>query len=380
MEEKPKITTSNYEAFVISYLDGSLDPVEVAELLLFLEQHPDIREEVAEISSVVLKPTDSSSFGFKELLLQPADMDADILNMGNYELYFIAAHENDLSPKGMEKVRKFIKAHPETEKDFLAYRDARIRSDQTIAFPTAENLKKVAPVAGRRLLYTTLAAAASILILISLFFNIELKPENELAENYQKADTVKEKSRAEVPLQKDVTERTNNKTIATPKVSSKNPGRAGKHVNTENPAKAPAERTQDALKKMPAKRILNNTSEPFQRSYRTFYSSLFDDITRSQETMLASLESDPHEQRGNLPLSNRTGKRIGNFLRNGTHIASNVNESFSGWMLADLGIEGLNLLTDNDLKLQRFVGQDGKTDKIRITESGSGYAIGRNPN
>ena len=79
MEEKPKITTSNYEAFVISYLDGSLDPVEVAELLLFLEQHPDIREEVAEISSVVLKPTDSSSFGFKELLLQPADMDADIL-------------------------------------------------------------------------------------------------------------------------------------------------------------------------------------------------------------------------------------------------------------------------------------------------------------
>lgn len=380
MEEKPKITTSNYESFVISYLDGSLDPVGVAELLLFLELHPAIKEEVSEISSFSLKPSEDLKYGFKELLLQPADKDAIHLNRENYELYFIAAHENDLSPKGIEKVRKFVKAHPETEKDYLTYKDAKIRPDQTVVYPSAANLKKAVPAAGSRLLFTTLAAAASILILISLFFNNDLKPVTGLSENYQKADTVKEKPRTETPVQKNVSDRTGNKNTEIPKSTNKNPGKAGKSFNTENPQKSPAERSPEGLKKMPAKRILNNTSEPFQRSYRTFYSSLFEDITRSQETMLASLEPDTPEHNGNLPLGNRTGKRIGNLIRSGTHIASNVNESFSGWMLADLGIEGFNLLTDNDLKLQRIVGQDGKTNKIRITESGSGYAIGRSQN
>lgn len=380
MEEKPKINTSNYEAFVISYLDGSLDPVGVAELLLFLELNPAIKEEVAGIAPAVLKPSDDPAYEFKELLLQPADRDADLLNSKNHELYFIAAHENDLSPKGMRKVRQFIQAHPESEKDFLAFGNSRLKPDQTLVFQASENLKMRVPVAGRRLLFTSLAAAASILILMTLFFNIDRKPEAVFTENYQKTDTIKEKPRRETPVQKDFSDRTGNNNTDIPKSSNKNPGKAGKSVNTENPVKSPAERTQEGLKKMPSKRILNNTSEPFQRSYRTFYSSLFEDITRSQEPMLASLESEPREHKGSLPLSTRTGKRIGNLLRNGTHIASNVNESFSGWMLADLGIEGLNLLTDNDLKLQRFVGRDGRTDKISITESGSGYAFGRNPN
>ena len=50
-----KINRNNYEAFLIDFLDGTLDAVLVAELMLFLEANPDIREEFDGIEDVSLE-------------------------------------------------------------------------------------------------------------------------------------------------------------------------------------------------------------------------------------------------------------------------------------------------------------------------------------
>jgi hypothetical protein len=61
------INRNNYETYLIDYLDGTLHPNEVAEVLLFLEQHADIKQEFEAMGGVVL-PAIETSFDSSFLL------------------------------------------------------------------------------------------------------------------------------------------------------------------------------------------------------------------------------------------------------------------------------------------------------------------------
>jgi hypothetical protein len=56
-------------------------------------------------------------------------------------------------------------------------------------------------------------------------------------------------------------------------------------------------------------------------------------------------------------------------------MASQVSESFNGWMLADIGIRGFNLLTDNEVELMREVGQDGNTGNVKLKDGNATYLL-----
>ena len=379
MGEMNKINRSNYEAFVISYFDGSLDPVDTAELLLFLEQNPDLKEEVSGIADVVLNPDQKIQFNFKELLIRPADLEAVNLTASNYNYYFVAAHEGDLSARGMKRVEAFIISHPELKKEYELFAKARLKANPAIRLPNPAGLRKPVFAGIRQLLYFS-AAAASILILMTLYLRIEPPKTDSIVEK-----TGGKEIRDEKPTEKKTpSSNTPSGKVRPTKVPVKVKGsvkttKSGTG-NTENQTPAPAKRNTNEINRAPSRQILNNTPEPFNGSNRNFYSDLFDEITKSQEPMLASLEPEPSIIPENSPGYSRTGKRMGNLLRNGVQIASQVNESFSGWMLADLGIEGINMLTDNELKLERIVNSDGSTGKVKLTVSGSGYSIARRPN
>jgi hypothetical protein len=378
-----KINRSNYEEYVISYFDGSLDPVETAELLLFLEQFPELKEEVSSIAPLLLNPGQDIHYDFKDLLIQPSDVDAVNLTVNNYNHYFAAAHEGDLSARGMKMVEAFINIHPELKNEYELFAKARLKADPAIRFPNPAGLIKPVFAGIRRLIYLS-AAAASILILMTLYLRIDSP----------KTDSIVDKiGGMEIPEQNPAEKKTppsnNSSAMETPvkapvkaTVPEKTPQPKPGNTDTDGKAPTSSDRNTNQINPIPSRQILNNTPEPFNSSNRNFYSDLFGEITKMQEPMLASLEIEPEPSNtpGNLPVNSRTGKRMGNLLRNGAQIASQVNESFSGWMLADLGIEGINALTDNDLRLERIVNPDGSTEKVRITENGSGYAIARKPN
>lgn len=381
MGKMRKINRSNYEEIVISYLDGSLDPVDTAELLLFLEQNPDLKEEVTGIAEVVLNPDQEIQFNFKELLIRPADVDAVNLTVSNYNHYFVAAHESDLSAIGVKKVEDFIISHPELKKEYELFAKARLIVDPAIRFPNPARLRKPVFAGIRQLIYLS-AAAASILILMTLYLRIEPPKTDSIVEKPEGKEM-----RDEKPAEKKTQSSDNSSGKTTPakapvkvtepkKTAQPTPGRS----DADTKAPAPVERKTNEINRVPSRQFHNNTPEPFNGGNRNFYSDLFDEITKSQESMLARLEPEPSVLQENSPGYLRTGKRMGKLLRNGAQIASQVNESFSGWMLADLGIEGINMLTDNDLKLERIVNPDGSTGKVRLTESGSGYSIERRPN
>jgi len=54
------INRNNYETYLIDYLDGTLHPNEVAEVLLFLEQHADIKQEYEALGGIVLYATETN--------------------------------------------------------------------------------------------------------------------------------------------------------------------------------------------------------------------------------------------------------------------------------------------------------------------------------
>lgn len=374
-----KIDRSNYEEFVISYLDGTLNTIDTAELLIFLEQNPDLKEEAADLANYSLKSDEQAIFNFKETLIQPADKDAVYLNLKNYDHYFIAAIENDLSPTGLKAVDAFLKKNPGLKKEYDLYALVKLNADKRIAFPDQQSLRKPVVPIYRRMLYIA-AAAASILILISVFLNLEPQPYNPISENNGGA---KAKNQQVVTGNPDSTankveqistevKRQNQK----PEINTTSPDRK----KTSKTVTEPTERESKILNRIPAKQILNITPASFDGATRNFYSSLFEDIVKSQEPMLASLEAEPEKPLSPSVSRTRTGMRINSILRSGAQIASQVPESFGGWMLADIGLEGINMLTDNDLKLNRIVTPDGRTGKVSITEGDSGYAFGRRSN
>ncbi len=379
MREMKKIDRTNYEAFVISYLDGTLDPVETAELLLFLEQNRDLKEEVSGIAPLVLNPDQEIHYDFKELLIQPADQNAVNLSLVNFHLYFIAAHEGDLSPIGLNAVNTFIRNHPELKKDYELYAAARLVADPAIGFPDSDRLKKPVISGIRKFIYLS-AAAASILILVTLYLRIDPVESPGIAEKIGGKEVSidrlpdKKNNPTVKPGVKTSTAKTPEKEKAAIKTIKTSADKKGSQPPT------PSERNSDEIIRIPSRQILNNTTEPFNGNARNFYSGLFEDITKAQEPMLAGLEPNIAETPENSPSNTRTGRRMSNLLRNGAQIASQVNQSFSGWMLADIGIEGINALTDNNLKLERIANPDGSTEKVRITEDGSGYSFSRNPN
>lgn len=379
MREMKKTDRTNYEAFVISYLDGTLDPVETAELLLFLEQNPDLKEEVSGIAPLVLNPDEEIRYNFKEVLTQPADVNAVNLTDANYQHYFIAAHEGDLSPVGLNAVKTYVGNHPVLKKEYELYAAARLVADPAIRFPNPGQLKKPLLTGIRKLIYLG-AAAASILILVTLYLRIEPVGSPGIAEKIGGREIQDEKT-----ADKKNKRLVNPAGIASPVTTPVKEKPAVKEDNsvkgkTDIESPSSSERNSEKINRITGRQILNNTPEPFNSSARNFYSDLFEDITKAQESMLARLEQEVAETPENTPAITRTGRRVGNLIRNGAQIASQVNQSFSGWMLADIGIEGINALTDNDLKLERIANPDGSTGKVRITENGSGYAFSRKPN
>lgn len=65
---KIMITQENYEGWLMRYADGALTSDEQAEVERFLEAHPELRDELAEVASVRVAPVVASMPGKERLL------------------------------------------------------------------------------------------------------------------------------------------------------------------------------------------------------------------------------------------------------------------------------------------------------------------------
>ena len=181
------ITRNNYESYVIDYIDGTLDASLVNELLVFLENNPDIKEEVDFLSDEVKLQNHPITFNEKEKLKKIITPVGDI-NGDNYQEKFIAFYEGDLDKKEREDVLKFVSANGFIEKEFELFSNLFIEPDKNVYFPDKESLKKQ-----RKLVYLPLIrniAAALIILLAGVLFLLKNEKKNGRNEHKTAFNTI----------------------------------------------------------------------------------------------------------------------------------------------------------------------------------------------
>lgn len=101
-----RIDKNNYEALLIDYLDGTLSAVQEAALWLFLEEHPELREEFEGLADVKLTPP-AATYDAKNTLRQP---DAVPTDRDHLLAQYLEGH---LSPEAGDEVFRKIATDPE---------------------------------------------------------------------------------------------------------------------------------------------------------------------------------------------------------------------------------------------------------------------------
>lgn len=187
-----QITINNYEAFLLDHLEGNLSPELQAELLLFFETHPELREDLDEFELFTIVP-ESSSFDQKETL----KVDENHIGIINYEEAMIAEIEGENSPETSAELATFLQAHAKKGQELETYRKTRLLAPEII-FNDKDSLKqkedRVIP------LYWWYSAAAAVILALFLLKGINWNEEQgELPIAEEKTELIQPEEELVIP-------------------------------------------------------------------------------------------------------------------------------------------------------------------------------------
>ena len=155
---------TNYETWLIDYLDRTLDEIQVKQLMSFLEENPDIKAEFADILTHNIEPP-SGSFKHKNSLKKSVSDLSD----KQFEYLCISAAENDLSEQQRNELEAIIAENHEKKKTYeLIFRLKLVAP--SLKFNKKSTLRKLTN--GQKIVRLSvigLSAAAGIALMISLF-------------------------------------------------------------------------------------------------------------------------------------------------------------------------------------------------------------------
>lgn len=168
-----KIDLTNYEEKFLDYYDGNLSAEEVADLFLFIEKHPELKEEFESFENISINEIDTNiSFPDKNFIKQ-----LTIPSIETIDLWLIAEMEDELALQQRVMLSAFLKNHPQFEKDRILFRNTKLTLGIAEIHPDKESLKRkaVKPIAfgiPSRMWYS----AAAVLILIIGAWYVLLPP------------------------------------------------------------------------------------------------------------------------------------------------------------------------------------------------------------
>jgi hypothetical protein len=133
------INRHNYEEFFLLYVDNELTVAERKAVEDFVQQNPDLEEELVMMMQSVLRPDRNIVFGNKESLLKnkPAN---GLVNESNYEEYFVLYGDNELNNEEKDLVEQFVYKHPQYQAEFELIQQARFIPEYTASYPDKNEL------------------------------------------------------------------------------------------------------------------------------------------------------------------------------------------------------------------------------------------------
>ncbi len=157
------INRRNYELYFLDYLENRLSAEEREAVELFLNLHPDLREELEGLAEEF--PALEAENALYPLNLKKAITEVEGITEENAGDWFIADYEGDLSPADQQVLHRFLKKNPALHADYKAIGKIRISSDPVL-FPDKKALKRrvILPI------YYYAAAASVLLFIASAYF------------------------------------------------------------------------------------------------------------------------------------------------------------------------------------------------------------------
>ena len=185
-----KINRNNYGAYFIDYLDGNLDEKLVDDFLEFLQQNPDLKEELALFQSVSLEP-EEINFSKKDLLYKNKfDLE------DNFNRASVASLEGDLNSDEKAEFENYLQSHPEKRKDFQLFEKTKVSPDLSIHFDNKNSLYKRSK--GRTIIMWSIRIAA-VFILAFTFYVLADRYSNNKTADKKVAIAEKETPQKQIP-------------------------------------------------------------------------------------------------------------------------------------------------------------------------------------
>ncbi len=335
-----KINRNNYEIFFLDYMDGNLDPALIAELLIFMEENPGLKEEFEDFELISVPVESSVIFEDKNSLKKNHVTGVDNINSTNYQNYFIASLENDLSVEELNLLDLFLKKNPFLVKEYELFGSTFLKPDKKIVFADKKTLKHYpSSILSKKAVLYSVSIAASILILFSILF-IDFK--NNITEDSDIPAKIASVS----------------STIIFNKIQFKKQKNMLDyrkiHLSVAH-YEEPKIHHYEKLVKIPVNNLAINLTEFFvvgeqdkniigkkyypESDYKIKPDEIF--YADRDKTFIGSI------------LANSFGKIKSVFLKNQKTPDNDNPKKFTFLTLADAGIEGFNYLTDNDLKINK---------------------------
>ncbi|MGD0342882.1 MAG: hypothetical protein ABSA76_14360 [Bacteroidales bacterium] len=152
---------SNYETWLIDWLDGLLTVQQTEELMAFLDDNPDIREEADSFMLARISPSNDSFAGKEKLLRSVSDIAASQAE------YFSAAYlEGDLSAEQKADLQQNIERNPDNRIIFNTIQKIKL-IPPVVHYRNKSSLKRIT-ISGRiaRISVAVLSAAAFVVFII----------------------------------------------------------------------------------------------------------------------------------------------------------------------------------------------------------------------
>jgi hypothetical protein len=352
-----EINRKNYEAYFLDYRENSLSAEQVAELMIFLEENPDLKSEFDSFESFVLEPKMEISFSKKESLKKTTIISTENINSDNIDELLVANLEGDISEKEREELTAFMGLNPKVKLESNIYRSTLLMPDLSITYSDRESLKK----GGVFLLYRTqmiygLSIAATIIILLGVYFGFLNRPLEETDEirysNLTRVEIIEPGIKIEKPIIAEIPQKNN--------VSSKVPII---HNNPETLKNNPKVLTLAEMDVYGIKTIdVSGEGLAYGQTIKLRQSA-------SDEFILASID-DPvvvEDQKPNKSFFKR-------FIAGMTNKLIDVEKPKSKSFL-EYTIDGYNFMADRDVEVDKELDENGKVVAYKV--NGENISLGR---
>ncbi|MDF1673605.1 MAG: hypothetical protein P1U41_08865 [Vicingaceae bacterium] len=182
------ITKNNYEAFLLDYVEGNLSPEHTAELMLFFENNPELKEDLEGFDLLTLDVPETNLEN-KEVL----KINENRITALTFDDYAIAEIEGLNSEEKSAAFYVFLKQNPIYQKEFEVYKKSKLIAPALVFEdkPVLKREQKVIP------LYWWVTSAAAVILALFLLNGINWNDEetipiiaNEIENNIVKEESL----------------------------------------------------------------------------------------------------------------------------------------------------------------------------------------------